>query len=152
MSCAIETASPSFTSAAACFRLAGVMKFAAPSSSSLPQRPQFDSSFVARMKSSSVVIVFRVCISAVPTSQPAITTNPTNAAPAYLALCFIELPTTTSQHLHEFPRDHGRKRPKLSTDISDLVPELGGPTISSSRDFRFDHPDQQGCYTPKPSP
>jgi hypothetical protein len=36
---------PSFTNAAACFRLAGVMKFIVPISSSLPQRPQLFVSF-----------------------------------------------------------------------------------------------------------
>src|SRR5262245_38049825 len=39
---ASETDSPSFTSAAARFRLAGVMGLSAPISSSFPQRPQFD--------------------------------------------------------------------------------------------------------------
>src|SRR5438874_8899534 len=47
---------PSFTSAAACLRLAGVIKFAAPSSSSCPHRPQFDRSFIAWWNSASVVV------------------------------------------------------------------------------------------------
>src|SRR5206468_1061387 len=44
-SLASETETPSLTSAAACFRFAGVMRFIVPISSSLPQRPQFDRSF-----------------------------------------------------------------------------------------------------------
>src|SRR5439155_1223593 len=44
-SLASETETPSLTSAAACFRFAGVMRFIVPISSSLPQRPQFDKSF-----------------------------------------------------------------------------------------------------------
>ena len=58
-SCASETARPSRASANACFRLAGVIRLAAPSSSSSPQRPQFESSFIARRKSASVAIVGR---------------------------------------------------------------------------------------------
>jgi len=46
-------------SANACFRLAGVIRLAAPSSSCSPQRPQFESSFIARRKSASVAIVGR---------------------------------------------------------------------------------------------
>src|SRR5262249_12430598 len=40
-----ETVTPSLTSANAAFRLAGVIRFRVPSSSSLPKRPQFDNSF-----------------------------------------------------------------------------------------------------------
>ena len=39
------TLSPWVTSRAACWRLAGVIRLMVPSSSSLPQRPQFDSVF-----------------------------------------------------------------------------------------------------------
>ncbi len=39
------TLSPWVTSRAAAWRLAGVMRLMVPSSSSLPQRPQFDSVF-----------------------------------------------------------------------------------------------------------
>src|ERR1700693_394424 len=39
-----ETGTPSFTSANAALRLAGVIRLSVPSSSSLPQRPQFDNS------------------------------------------------------------------------------------------------------------
>ena len=46
-------------SANACFRLAGVIRLAAPSSSCSPHRPQFESSFMARRKSASVEIVGR---------------------------------------------------------------------------------------------
>src|SRR4051812_2513411 len=41
---ASETLTPSFTRAAACLRLAGVIRLLAPTWSSLPQRPQFESS------------------------------------------------------------------------------------------------------------
>src|SRR5262249_55252254 len=44
----------SLTSAAACFRFAGVIKLRAPSWSSLPHRPQFDSSFFQRSTSALV--------------------------------------------------------------------------------------------------
>ena len=43
-----ETEILSLTSAAACRRFAGVIRFSAPISSSLPQRPQFDSSVFRR--------------------------------------------------------------------------------------------------------
>src|SRR5215469_9502526 len=39
-----DTGSPSFTSANAALRLAGVIRLSVPSSSSFPQRPQFDNS------------------------------------------------------------------------------------------------------------
>src|SRR5215468_4382266 len=39
-----DTGTPSFTSAIAAMRLAGVMRLSVPSSSSFPQRPQFDNS------------------------------------------------------------------------------------------------------------
>src|SRR5215467_14360489 len=39
-----DTATPSFTSANAAMRFAGVMRLSVPSSSSFPQRPQFDNS------------------------------------------------------------------------------------------------------------
>src|SRR5580692_6300444 len=39
-----DTGTPSFTSANAALRLAGVMRLSVPSSSSFPQRPQFDNS------------------------------------------------------------------------------------------------------------
>src|SRR6266567_4988340 len=39
-----DTGTPSFTSANAALRLAGVIRLSVPSSSSFPQRPQFDSS------------------------------------------------------------------------------------------------------------
>ena len=38
-----ETTVPVFINAAACLRLAGVIRLTAPSWSSLPQRPQFES-------------------------------------------------------------------------------------------------------------
>src|SRR5579862_9155461 len=44
--CAMETETPSLTSAAACLRLAGVMRLTAPIWSSLPQRPQLESSVI----------------------------------------------------------------------------------------------------------
>src|SRR6266705_6451301 len=44
-SLASDTEKPSLTKEAACFRLAGVMKFNVPISSSLPQRPQLLRSF-----------------------------------------------------------------------------------------------------------
>src|SRR5215813_7088515 len=40
-----DTGTPSFTSANAALRLAAVIRLSVPSSSSLPQRPQFDNSF-----------------------------------------------------------------------------------------------------------
>jgi hypothetical protein len=42
---ASDTEKPSLTRAAACLRLAGVIKFIVPISSSLPQRPQLLRSF-----------------------------------------------------------------------------------------------------------
>src|SRR5262245_39224942 len=39
-----DTGTPSFTSANAALRLAGVIRLSVPSSSSFPQRPQFDNS------------------------------------------------------------------------------------------------------------
>src|SRR3984893_14678166 len=39
-----DTGTPSFTSADAALRLAGVIRLSVPSSSSFPQRPQFDNS------------------------------------------------------------------------------------------------------------
>src|SRR5579862_5083942 len=44
--CAMETETPSLTSAAACLRLAGVMRLTAPIWSSFPQRPQLESSVI----------------------------------------------------------------------------------------------------------
>ena len=67
--CSRDTVIPSFTSAAACFRLPGVIKFAAPSSSSCPHRPQFDRSFIAWWNSASVVIVLRA-VGAVWAAEP----------------------------------------------------------------------------------
>src|SRR4026208_509574 len=43
---ASDTDTPSRTSAAACLRLAGVMRLSAPISSCVPQRPQLESSFI----------------------------------------------------------------------------------------------------------
>src|SRR4030095_16853575 len=40
-----DTGTPSFTRANAARRLAGVIRLSVPSSSSFPQRPQFDTSF-----------------------------------------------------------------------------------------------------------
>src|SRR6185503_2082942 len=40
-----DTGTPSFTRANAALRLAGVIRLSVPSSSSFPQRPQFDNSF-----------------------------------------------------------------------------------------------------------
>src|SRR5262245_6104344 len=74
MSWASEIARPSRTSAAAALRLAGVIRFAAPSSSSWPQRPQLDSSVNARWKSCSVVNVLLPCTST-RTSNTAATSN-----------------------------------------------------------------------------
>src|SRR5437879_5073997 len=45
-----DTAYPSFTRAAALFRLAGVMRLAVPNWSSLPQRPQLDKSCIQRSR------------------------------------------------------------------------------------------------------
>jgi hypothetical protein len=42
-SCASETGKPSVTKVTACFHFAGVIRLAAPSSSSFPHRPQFES-------------------------------------------------------------------------------------------------------------
>src|SRR5688572_29956834 len=50
-----DTVTPSLTSDAACFRLAGVTRFSVPSSSSFPQRPQFDSSVCQRSYSARVM-------------------------------------------------------------------------------------------------
>src|SRR5579863_3006614 len=54
VSAARDTEKPSFTSAAACFLLAGVIRFRVPISSSLPQRPQLDRSFFQRSYCASV--------------------------------------------------------------------------------------------------
>src|SRR5262245_26394098 len=51
---ASDTAKPSFTRAAACFRFAGVIRLSAPISSFGPQRPQFESSFCQRSNSAWV--------------------------------------------------------------------------------------------------
>src|SRR5512145_493666 len=51
---ASDTATPSFTSAAACARFAGVIRLSVPSSSSLPQRPQLESSVCHRSYSTLV--------------------------------------------------------------------------------------------------
>src|SRR5262249_19326842 len=51
---AIEIEMPSFTSAAACLRLAGVMRLSVPSSSSFPHRPQLDNSVRHRSYSAFV--------------------------------------------------------------------------------------------------
>src|SRR5262249_30019975 len=40
-----DTGTPSFTSASAALRFSGVIRLIVPSSSSFPQRPQFDNSF-----------------------------------------------------------------------------------------------------------
>src|SRR5579872_478713 len=50
---------PSLAKAKACFLFAGVIRLAAPSSSSAPHRPELESSFMARRKSSSFAIVGR---------------------------------------------------------------------------------------------
>src|SRR5712691_13556006 len=55
---AIDTENPSLTARSAAFRLAGVMRFTAPTWSSLPQRPQLDSSFINRSKSARVASWF----------------------------------------------------------------------------------------------
>src|SRR5215831_10675769 len=49
-----ETEIPSFTNAAACLRLAGVIRLSVPSSSSFPHRPQLESSFCQRSYSAFV--------------------------------------------------------------------------------------------------
>src|SRR5688572_20004024 len=51
---ASDTATPSFTSAAACALFAGVTRLSVPSSSSLPQRPQLESSVCHRSYSALV--------------------------------------------------------------------------------------------------
>ena len=51
---ASDTVTPSFTSAAACARLAGVIRLSVPSSSSLPHRPQLDNSVCHRSYSALV--------------------------------------------------------------------------------------------------
>ena len=48
------TVLPSFTRASACFVFSGVIRFSSPRSSSLPQRPQFESSFSHCFSLSSV--------------------------------------------------------------------------------------------------
>src|SRR5256885_13163520 len=53
-SAANDTDTPSLTSAAACLRFEGVIRFNAPISSSLPHRPQFDSSVFHRSYCASV--------------------------------------------------------------------------------------------------
>src|SRR5262245_33845884 len=52
---ASETVTPSLTSATAARRLAGVIRLRAPISSSLPQRPQFESSFCQRSYSAAAM-------------------------------------------------------------------------------------------------
>src|SRR5215510_14732577 len=64
-----EIETPSFTSAAACLRLAGVMRLRVPSSSSFPHRPQLDNSVCQRSYSAFVA---RGCV-AVCCGQAAIT-------------------------------------------------------------------------------
>src|SRR5712691_4339148 len=51
---ASDTENPSLASASACLRLAGVIRFRVPSSSSLPQRPQLESSVCQRTYSACV--------------------------------------------------------------------------------------------------
>src|SRR5713226_4913298 len=51
---ASDTVKPSFTSDSACLRLAGVIRFNAPISSSFPHRPQFESSVCHRSNSAWV--------------------------------------------------------------------------------------------------
>src|SRR5262245_61316989 len=51
-------ATPSLTRSAACFRFCGVIRFSVPFSSSLPQRPQFDSSTFHRSMSACVTVWF----------------------------------------------------------------------------------------------
>src|SRR5262245_40684613 len=71
---------PSLTRAAACLRLAGVIRFDAPISSSGPQRPQFDTSFIASRNSASLVMGLRPSLRAASTNQPVRTTAGTAAA------------------------------------------------------------------------
>ena len=54
MSCPSDTLVPVLTRLMACFRFAGVRRLAAPSWSSLPQRPQFESSVIQRSNCSFV--------------------------------------------------------------------------------------------------
>src|SRR5262247_2678334 len=49
-----DTGTPSFTSPNAALRLAGVIKLSVPSSSSFPQRPQFDNSVCQASKCASL--------------------------------------------------------------------------------------------------
>src|SRR5712692_11779488 len=52
-----DTMVPVFTRAAACLRFAEVIRFRAPSSSSLPQRPQLESSVIHRANCSFVTLL-----------------------------------------------------------------------------------------------
>jgi hypothetical protein len=63
--------------------------------------PQFDSSFVARLKSSSVVNVLRVCTCAVLTNQMPTKPNANAVAAAYLSPCDNELFIMTSRAVDE---------------------------------------------------
>ncbi|MBT6498053.1 MAG: hypothetical protein HOL01_26365 [Planctomycetaceae bacterium] len=58
---ASETATPSFTNAAACFRFSGVIRFNVPSSSFFPQRSQLESVTIMFSMSSLTNFRFVIC-------------------------------------------------------------------------------------------
>src|SRR5215510_6963774 len=94
---AIEIEMPSFTSAAACLRLAGVMRLSVPSSSSFPHRPQLDNSVCQRPYSAFVT---RGCV-AVCCGQAAIT--PTTIKTALTVIHVFIVPPGEMSDAHRRP-------------------------------------------------
>src|SRR5262249_42643664 len=94
---AIEIEMPSFTSAAACLRLAGVMRLSVPSSSSFPHRPQLDNSVCHRSYSAFVT---RGCV-AVCCGQAAIT--PTTIKTAITVINVFIVPPGEMSEAHGRP-------------------------------------------------
>src|SRR5215469_5893713 len=77
----MDTETPSFTRAAACFLLAGVIRFRVPIWSSLPQRPQFDSSFFQRSYSSGLTVCPGAGVMALANATPIASTAKTLMIP-----------------------------------------------------------------------
>src|SRR5215510_6429929 len=112
-SAASDTDTPSLTSAAACFRLAGVIRFGAPISSSLPQRPQLESSFFHFSYCSAVTACGSPACARMTTTVPASTRHTAHAAiPTRRVMTMTSLQVNVTVH------------PQRSNDRNQFEPAL----------------------------
>src|SRR5579863_8275381 len=115
----METETPSLTSAAACLRLAGVIRLTAPIWSSLPHRPQFES-WVIIWSTVAAVTVWLDCASAVRVSRPKVISARTAAPVNNAKICLFDT------RMDSFPEERilSQRPSKLSPSGSMLSRQL----------------------------